>query len=150
MHLRKVYPRVPLSEDVCMQAALDKDSGSESDEEHSSSDHDDIVSYRMKNSTICTTLNVIDDRKPKKVKDSNNQTIQESSTLRVMPKPISEKRNRNETKEEKKERKERLKQFKKERKEVKKEFLEELNQQKRVVDGNANAPLYGISRIKIQ
>jgi len=52
----------------------------------------------MKNSTICTNLNIVDDRKPKKVKDSNNNTIQDSSVLRAMPKPAREKRNRNETK----------------------------------------------------
>jgi len=59
-----------------MQAALENDSGASPIEEESSSDHDDIVSYRMKNSTICTNLNIVDDRKPKKSRDSNNQTIQ--------------------------------------------------------------------------
>lgn len=96
-----------------MLHTLQRESDSSPDEEESESDHDDIVSYRMKNSTICTNLNIIDDRKDRKPKDSNNQTIQESSVMRSMPKPGSEKRDRNETKEEKKERKERLKQFKK-------------------------------------
>ena len=96
--MRKIYQKLPLSEDVCMQAALANDSDGSPIDSERSSDDDDIVSYRMKNSTICTNLNIVDDRKPKKLRDSNNQTIQEASVLRCMPKPARQKRDRNETK----------------------------------------------------
>jgi hypothetical protein len=60
-----------------MQNALENDDAGPIEDSESSSDHDDIVSYRTKNSTIFSNLNYVEEEKKKKIKKPKTEEDEE-------------------------------------------------------------------------
>lgn len=154
IHLKTIHPRIPFSQDIAMQNTLNKgsDTSDPPSMSEASDDDDDIVSYHTKHSTVSSSVNYIMEegkKKEKKEKKQDEKKEQSRPQISRPEHPILQKRDRNETKEEKKLRKQAMKDFKKDKRESKKAFAEELKVQKRIVDNNTKAALHGIAHISV-